>query len=184
MRIYSYLLLSQSAPTQFNYLNFKYLTWRAMCRINIFSGGRPKHSCSLHCPCDRFCTASHTCRLAPPLPPRCCECWRGALIGRWPGRGGRRRPEPEPRHVRGVWQYLTFWQCCAIIRKGTYWCFHTLTIKNLLLRRVSQVFEPQIATNLASKTNGLFTKDPQNRPLTHRLTTFAKKHHNFKWRLF
>ena len=46
-------------------------------------------------------------------------------------------------------------------------------IKNLLLRRVSQVFEPQIVTNLASKTNGLFTKDPQNRPLTHRLTTFA-----------
>ena len=55
-------------------------------------------------------------------------------------------------------------------------------IKNLLLRCVSQVFEPQIATNLASKTSGLFTKDPQNRPLTHRLTTFAKKHHNFKWR--
>ena len=146
-----------------------------MCRINIFSGGRPKHSCSLHCPCDRFCTASHTCRVAPPLPPRCCECWRGALIGRWPGRGGRRRPEPEPRHVRDVWQYLTM--LCNNQKRHLLMLSH---IKNLLLRRVSQVFEPQIAANLASKTNGLFTKDPQNCPLTHRWQLLQKSTPQFQ----
>ena len=53
-------------------------------------------------------------------------------------------------------------------------------IKNLLLRRVSQVFEPQIATNLASKTNGLFTKDPQNCPLTHRWQLLQKSTPQFQ----